>query len=183
MARWRNRSAEQNPRTSGEHRSDVGETLQNGRLQVKLLTMIFCGDAAKRSERMPKAAEETLHRLRDGELNVHQSAVGEHDDEEEEPAASVAHWERAENSPVDLRALTGSEVQLEIDGQFGWANAEEVLAGSCQPLGDGLAMKTERARNLGDGQPLTIPAVADPGERLVVDHDRLRGQGGGMGGP
>jgi len=45
-------------------------------------------------------------------------------------------------------------------------------SGSCQPLGDGLAVKTERASNLGDGQALTIPAVADLGERLVVDHDR-----------
>src|SRR5262249_22048128 len=34
------------------------------------------------------------------------------------------------------------------------------------------AVKTERASNLGDGQALTIPAVADLGERLVVDHDR-----------
>src|SRR5262249_46024088 len=47
--------------------------------------------------------------------------------------------------------------------------------GSCQPLGDGLAVKTERSRDLGDGQALTIPAVADPGVRLVVDH--------GVGGP
>src|SRR5262245_38687829 len=44
-------------------------------------------------------------------------------------------------------------------------------------------MKTERASDLGDGQALTIPAVADPGERLVVDHGRLRGQGGTAGGP
>ena len=180
------------------------------------------------------AAEEMLHRLRDGELDVHQSAVGEHDDEEGEPAAGVAHCDRAESSPVDLRTLAGSKVQLEIDGQLGWTNATDVVAqdrdtaavsfftqaledllraigvrvqqsrdaplegveeavargwagpletGSCQPLGDGLAVKTERASDLGDGQALTIPAVADPGERLVVDHGRLRGQGGTAGGP
>src|SRR4029453_17942434 len=178
------------------------------------------------------AGKEMLHRLRNGELDVHQSAVGEHDDEEGEPAAGVAHCDRAENSPVDLRTLAGSEVQLEIDGQLGWANATDVVAqdrdaaavsfftqaledlligvgvqqsrdaplegveeagtrgwagpletGSCQPLGDGLAVKAERASNLGDGQALTIPAVTDPGERLVVDHGRLRGQGGTAGGP
>ena len=125
-------------------------------------------------------------------------------------------------------------MQLEIDGQLGWANTTDVVAqdrdtaavsfftqaledllraigvgvqqardaplegveeagtrgwsrpletGSCQPLGDGLAVKAERASDLGDGQALTILAVADPGECLVVDHDRLRGQGGGLGGP
>jgi hypothetical protein len=52
-----------------------------------------------------------------------------------------------------------------------------------RPLGDGVAMKTERASNLGDGQALAIPAVADPGEPLVVDHDCLGGQSGGVGGP
>ena len=67
------------------------------------------------------AAEEMLHRLRDGELDVHLPAVGEHDDEEGEPAAGVAHCDRAESSPVDLRTLAGSEVQLEIDGQLGSA--------------------------------------------------------------
>jgi hypothetical protein len=37
-----------------------------------------------------------------------------------------------------------------------WAGPLETR--SCQPLGDGLAVKTERARNLGDGQALAIPA-------------------------
>src|SRR5262245_16649091 len=179
-------------------------------------------------------AEEMLHGLRDGELDVHQSAVGEHDDEEGEPAAGVAYCDRAKLSPVDLRTLPGSEVQFEVDGGLRLPDAADVVAqdgdaaavsflaqaledllraigvrieqpcdapferveeaaalrwagplepGSCQPLGDGLAVKTERTGDLGDGQALTIPAVADPGVRLVVDHDRLRGQGGGVGGP
>ena len=175
-----------------------------------------------------------LHGLRDGELHVHLSAVGEHDDEEGEPAVGVAHCDRAESSPVDLRTLAGSEVQLEIDGQLGWTNAADVIAqdrdtaavsffaqaledllraigmgvqqprdaplegikdaaargraprletGARQPLGDRLAVKAERAGGLRDGQALAIMAVADLGERLVVDHDRLRGQGGAAGGP
>src|SRR5262249_51251149 len=66
---------------------------------------------------------------------------------------------------------------VEETGTLGWSRPLET--GSCQPLDDGLATKTERASNLGNGQPLTIPAVADPGERLVVEHDRpLHGQGG-----
>src|SRR5262245_62550424 len=162
-----------------------------------------------------------LHRLRNGELDVHQPAVGEHDGEEREAPACVAHRDRAEDTPVDLRTLAGSEVQLEIDGQLGWPNAANVVAQdgdaaavsllaqaledllraigvrieqpcdapfervedagawgwagpletrSCQPLGDGLSVNAECARNLSDGQALTIPAVADPGVRLVVDH-------------
>src|SRR5262245_622961 len=175
-----------------------------------------------------------LHRLCDGELDVHHPAVGEHEDEEGEAAARVADPDGAEDAPVDLRALAGGEVQLEIDGQLGWPYQADVVAqdgdaaavsffaqaledllraigvrieqpgdaplervedtaalrwtgllktGPCQPLGDGLAVQTERVRDLGDGQALTIPAVVDPGVRLVVDHDHLRGQGGGVGGP
>ena len=62
-----------------------------------------------------------------------------------------------------------------------WAGPLETR--SCQPLGDGLSVNAECARDLGDGQALTISAVADPGVRVVVDHDRLRGQAGGAGGP
>src|SRR5262249_22546603 len=112
-----------------EHRCDAGEALQNGRLQV--VDHDFCGYAAKCGKRMLVAAEEMLHRLRDGELDIHQSAVGEHDDEEGEPAARVAHCDRAENSPVDLRTFAGTEVQLEIDGQLWWANAAHVVAQDC----------------------------------------------------
>ena len=50
-----------------------------------------------------------------------------------------------------------------------------------EPLGHGLAVEAQRASDLGDGQGLMIPSVVDFGERLVVDHDRLRGQGGTQG--
>jgi hypothetical protein len=71
--------------------------------------------------------------------------------------------------------------RVEDAGAWGWAGPLETR--SCQPLGDGLSVNAECARNLSDGQALTIPAVADPGVRLVVDHDCPRGQGGGIGGP
>src|SRR5215475_6211340 len=175
-----------------------------------------------------------LHRLCEGELDVHHPAVGEHEDEEGEAAARVADPDGAEDAPVDLRALAGGEVQLEIDGQLGWPYQADVVAqdgdaaavsllaqalkdllcaigvriqqprdaplerveeaaardwsralvtGSCQPLGNRPRVDAEHSGGLSDRQALTIPAVADLGERLVVDHDRLRGQGGGVGGP
>src|SRR5262249_3823466 len=55
-------------------------------------------------------------------------AVGEHDDEEREPAAGIADRDRAKHSPVDLRTLSGSEVQFEIDGELGLPNAADVVA-------------------------------------------------------
>src|SRR5262249_19068830 len=69
-----------------------------------------------------------LHRLRNGELDVHQPAVGEHDDEEREPATGVANNYGAPAAPVDLRTFRGSEVQLEIDGQLGWLYQADVVA-------------------------------------------------------
>jgi len=39
-----------------------------------------------------------LHRLRDGELDVHEPAVGEHDDEEGKAAAGIADRDRAEEA-------------------------------------------------------------------------------------
>src|SRR5215475_5082769 len=139
-----------------------------------------------------------LHRLCEGELDVHHPAVGEHEDEEGEAAARVADPDGAEDAPVDLRTLAGSEVQLEIDGQLGWPYQANVVAQdgdaaavsllaqaledllraigvrieqprdapfervedagawgwagpletrSCQPLGDGLSVNAECARN------------------------------------
>src|SRR5215470_15848792 len=74
------------------------------------------------------AGKEMLHGLRDGELDVHQSAVGEYDDEERELATRVAYRDGPEGSPIDLRALAGSEVQLEIDGQLDGPDAADIIA-------------------------------------------------------
>src|SRR5262245_14011270 len=69
-----------------------------------------------------------LNGLGDRELHVHLPAVGEHDDEEREPATRIAHHNRAKASPVDLGAFARSEVQLEIDGQFGLPDTADVIA-------------------------------------------------------
>src|SRR5262249_22241301 len=69
-----------------------------------------------------------LHGLGDGKLHIHLSAVGEYDDEEREPAIGIAYCHRAEGSPIDLRTLTRSEVQLEINGQLGLPDAADVIA-------------------------------------------------------
>src|SRR5262245_18626091 len=69
-----------------------------------------------------------LHRLGDRELHVHVPAVGEHDDEEREPAARGAYRDGAEGPPVDLRTLARSKVQLEINGQVGLPDATDVIA-------------------------------------------------------
>jgi hypothetical protein len=45
------------------------------------------------------------------------------DDEERKPATGVAHRDGSVGTPVDLRTLPGSEVQLEIDRPLGRPNA------------------------------------------------------------
>src|SRR5262249_55644744 len=55
-------------------------------------------------------------------------AAGEHDDEEGETAAGIANNDGAPAAPVDLRALAGGEVQLEIDGQLRWPYQADVVA-------------------------------------------------------
>ena len=85
---------------------------------------------------------------------------------------------------VGVRVQQSRDAPLEgIEEAVARGRAGPLETGSRQPLGDGLAVKAERASDLGDRQALTILAVADLGERLVVDHDRLRGQGGTAGGP
>jgi hypothetical protein len=61
-----------------------------------------------------------------------------------------------------MRSLNGSRMLLR-----GWQR--------CWGAKRGRAAEAERASDLGCGLALTM---VDFGERLVVDHDRLRGQGG-----
>ena len=56
-------------------------------------------------------AEELLHGLRQGELDVQLPAVGQHHDEERQAPAGVADGDRAELAPVDLGHLAGGEGQ------------------------------------------------------------------------
>ena len=80
----------------------------------------------------PKAAvfvagEEMLHGLGDGELHEHLAAERQHHDEERKPAMGIAHRDGSVGPPVDLRALAGSEVQLEIDRPLGRPDAADVI--------------------------------------------------------
>ena len=59
------------------------------------------------------AAEEVLHGLGDGELDVEHAAVAQHHDEEAQSPAGVADVDAAVVAPVDLGALAGGEVQGE----------------------------------------------------------------------
>ena len=61
--------------------------------------------------------EELLHGLRQGEFHIHLPAVGQHHDEEGQPAAGGTDGDRAELAPIHLGGLTGGEGQ----GQEGLA--------------------------------------------------------------
>src|SRR5262245_19576602 len=74
------------------------------------------------------ADQKMLHGLGDRELHIHLPAVGEHDDEEREPAIRISNCNRAKASPVELGALARTAVQLEIDGQLGLADTADVIA-------------------------------------------------------
>src|SRR5262249_3156327 len=65
-----------------------------------------------------------------------------------------------------------------IEDAAAWLALRGREARTRQPLGDRLAIDAQCAGDLGDGQALTIPAVVDLGERLVIDHTALPGQGG-----
>ena len=65
------------------------------------------------------AGEEMLHGLRDGELHEHLAAERQHHDEERKPTTGIAHGDGSVGTPVDLRTLAGSEVQLQIDRPLG----------------------------------------------------------------
>ena len=73
------------------------------------------------------AAEEVLHGLGDGELDVHQAAVAQHHDKEAQAASGVADRDRAVVTPVDLGALAGCEVQGEEGGGTHRTHALEVV--------------------------------------------------------
>ena len=68
-----------------------------------------------------------LHGLGDGELHEHLAAEGQHHDEERKPATGIAHRDGSIGTPVDLRALAGSEVQLQIDRPLGRPDAADVI--------------------------------------------------------
>ena len=73
------------------------------------------------------AAEEVLHGLGDGELEVHQAAVAQNHDEEAQAASGVADRDRAVVTPIDLGALAGGEVQGEERGGTHRTHALEIV--------------------------------------------------------
>ncbi len=73
------------------------------------------------------AGEEMLHGLGDGEFHKHLAAERQHHDKERKPATGIAHRDGSVATPVDLRALAGSKVQLEIDRPFGRPDAADVI--------------------------------------------------------
>ena len=100
---------------------------------------------AKCGEGVLVACQEELHLLRDGELEIHAPAVAQHHQEEAQAPAGVAHVDGAVRSPVNLRALTGLEVQLEEGRLAARADTVDVVldegdaatvAGLGQPLVD-----------------------------------------------
>lgn len=68
-----------------------------------------------------------LHGLGDGEFHKHLAAERQHHDEERKPAMGIVHRDGSVGTPVDLRALAGSEVQLEIDRPLGRPDAADVI--------------------------------------------------------
>src|SRR5690606_2011953 len=101
--------------------------------------------AAEVLERAQMAPQEVLHRLRDGELDVHQPAVAQHHHEEAQPPAGVADVDDAVLAPINLSALAGRKREREERGLAWRSNSAQVVfddreaarvTGFLQPLED-----------------------------------------------
>ena len=108
-----------------EHRRGAGQALQNRRFEI--VHHDLGRHAAESGEGVFVAGEEVLHGLGDGELHEHLAAVSQHHDEERQPAAGIAHRDGSLCAPVDLRALAGCEVQLQIDRPPGRPDTPDVI--------------------------------------------------------
>ena len=207
-----------------EHRCGAGQALQNRGFEI--VDHDFRRHT-QGSEAVFVAGEEMLHGLGDGELHEHLAAKRQHHDKERKPATGIAYRDGSVGTPVDLRTLAGSEVQLQIDRPLGRPDAADVIpqdrhaaaisllaqtledllsaiwvgvqqprdarlegikntaarpaaprleARTRHPRGDRPRVKAQHPGGLRDRQALAIMAVVDLGERLVIDHDRLRSQ-------
>ena len=83
-----------------------------------------------------------LHGLGDGELHEHLAAERQHHDEERKLATGIAHRDGSVAPQLDLRALAGSEVQLEIDRPPGRPDAADVLPQDCDAAAVSLLAQT-----------------------------------------
>ena len=129
-----------------EHRRLTAQALQHRGLQV--VDHDFGWDpSCEGFEGVHMAAEEVLHGLGDGELEVHQAAVAEHHHEEAQPPAGVADVDAGVVTPVDLGALTGGEVQGQERGGAHRADPlHVVLDDGHAPVVAGLAQAVEGLR-------------------------------------
>ena len=69
----------------------------------------------------PQAAKACSWQAR--KFHEHLAAERQHHDEERKPAAGIAHRDGSIGTPIDLRTLAGSKVQLEIDRPLGRSDA------------------------------------------------------------
>ncbi len=90
-----------------EHRCHTRQPLQHRRAQV--VDHDAGRAAAEGGKGVLVAAEEELHRLRHGELQVHPAAVAQHHQEEAQAPARGAHTDGAEGAPVHLGTLARGE--------------------------------------------------------------------------
>src|SRR5215472_9592080 len=141
-----------------EHRCDAGQALQDCRF--KIVDQNFGRHTAKRREGVFVAGEKMLHRLRDGELDIHLTAESQHHDEERKPTPRIANGDASEGAPVGLCALAASKMQLQIDRALRRANTVDVVAQDADAAGDGgnrgsdrMSGNRSRPTPLGHGPP------------------------------
>src|ERR1019366_4579088 len=89
----------------------TGHVFKNAGLQI--VDDDASRDGIERRERMLVRRQEVLHRLRDGEFQIHAAAIAQHHDEEAQLPARFTDADRAPAAPVDLRGFAGREHQFE----------------------------------------------------------------------
>src|SRR3982751_3404572 len=89
--------------TGIKQRRLTGQAFEHRRLQI--VDHELRGHTMEGLEGMLMTAEEMLHGLRDGEFQIHQTAVAEHHDEEAELAPRRTDLDRAIFAPIDLGSL------------------------------------------------------------------------------
>ena len=105
------------------------------------------------------AAEEVLHGLGDGELDVEQAAVAQHHHEEAQPPAGVADVDAAVVPPVDLGGLAWGEVQgQERRGSHRTHPLEVILHDGGAAVVTGLA---QAVQDLGGAEGVVLKETAD----------------------
>ena len=105
--------------------------------------------------------QKVLHGLRDGELDIHQAAVAQHDDKEAQASTRLSHGHRAVGAPIDLGTLAGSKGECEKSGlAFGAHRAyigfddrvaaiKALLAQALPDLGSAIGVLVQHLGNLG----------------------------------